>query len=53
MLVLARFGPRVLWAGTFVAGLVAAAMMSRLSQPSHAQETPAVPSPTTAPSTEP
>jgi len=53
MLVLARFGPKVLWAGTFVAGLVAAAMMSRLGQPGHAHEAPAVPSPTTAPSAEP
>ena len=53
MLVLARYGPKVLWAATFIAGLVAAAMMSRLGQPSHAHEAPAIPSPTTAPSTEP
>jgi predicted MFS family arabinose efflux permease len=46
MLVLARFGPTVLWAGTFVAGLAAAAMMARLEQPRHASEAPAVPSPT-------
>ncbi len=53
MLVLARFGPKVLWAATFVAGLVAAAMMSRLGQPSHAHESTAVPSPTSVTSAEP
>jgi predicted MFS family arabinose efflux permease len=49
MLVLARFGAKVLWAGTFLAGLAAAALMTRLEQPGHAAEAPAVPSPTTEP----
>ncbi len=53
MLVLARFGGKVLWTGTFVACLAAAALMTRLGQPSPAVEGPAVPSPTAAPSTEP
>lgn len=53
MLVLSRFGPRILWAATFIAGLAAAAIMARLEQPGHVHEVSAIPSPTAAPSTEP
>jgi len=53
MLVLARYGGNVLWALMFVLGAGAAVLMSRLDQPRHAAEGPAVPVPTTAPSAEP
>lgn len=53
MLLLARFGGKVLWAATLLLGLGAAAIMSRLEEPDHAPETPAVPVPTAATSAEP
>jgi predicted MFS family arabinose efflux permease len=53
MLVLDRFGGKTLWMGAFLLGLGAALLMSRLEEPRHAAETPVVPSPTAAPSTEP
>ena len=53
MLVLARFGGKVLWTAMFLLGAGAAAIMSRLDEPGHAPETPAVPVPTTATSAEP
>ncbi len=53
MLVLDRFGAKTLWTASFLLGLGAALLMSRLEEPAHAAETPAVPVPTAAPSTEP
>jgi predicted MFS family arabinose efflux permease len=53
MLVLDRFGAKTLWTASFLLGLGAALLMSRLEEPAHAAETPAVPMPTAAPSTEP
>ncbi len=53
MLVLDRFGAKTLWTASFLLGLGAALLMSRLEEPAHAAETPAVPAPTAAPSTEP
>ncbi len=53
MLILARFGGTVLWISMFLLGAAAALIMSRLEQPGHVLETPAVPVPTTAPSAEP
>jgi MFS family permease len=53
MLILARFGARTLWLGTFALGLAATGIMSRLEEPRHAAEAPALPVPTAAPSTEP
>lgn len=51
--VLAHFGGRTLWLGTLALGLVAAALMARLPRPSAARVEGLVPTPTTAPSTEP
>ena len=51
--VLAHFGGRTLWLGTLALGLLAAALMGRLPQPSSARVEGLVPAPTTAPSTEP
>lgn len=53
MLILARFGGTVLWAAMFVLGAGAAVIMSRLEEPRHASDTPAVPAPTPIPSAEP
>jgi predicted MFS family arabinose efflux permease len=53
MLVLDRFGPKALWLATFALGVGAAMLMSRLAEPRHAAEAPAIPVPTAAPSTEP
>jgi MFS family permease len=50
---LARYGGRTLWLGTLALGLIAAAIMARLPQPGAAHTEGLVPSPTTAPSTEP
>jgi len=47
-LVLDRFGGRALWAGTFVLGLVAAAMISRLPDPPRHAEITATELPETA-----
>ena len=51
--VLAHYGGRTLWLATLALGLIAAAFMSRLPQPGAAHAGALVPSPTTAPSTEP
>jgi predicted MFS family arabinose efflux permease len=53
MLVLDRYGPKVLWLSTFALGLGAAMLMSRLAEPRHAAEGPGLPIPTAAPSVEP
>jgi predicted MFS family arabinose efflux permease len=53
MLVLDRFGPKALWLATFALGLGAAMLMSRLVEPLHVAEAPALPVPTAAPSVEP
>jgi hypothetical protein len=53
MLILDRFGPTALWLSTFALGLGAAMLMSRLAEPHHAAEAPAIPLPTAAPSVEP
>jgi predicted MFS family arabinose efflux permease len=53
MLVLDRYGPTALWLSTFALGLGAAVLMSRLVEPRHAAEAPAIPVPTAAPSVEP
>ncbi len=53
MLILARFGGTVLWAAMFVLGAGAALIMSRLEEPRHAADSPAVPAPTAIPSAEP
>jgi MFS family permease len=53
MLVLARFGGKILWTAMFLLGAGAAAIMSRLDEPGHAPEAPAVPAPTAATSAEP
>ena len=53
LLVLDRFGPTTLWLSTFALGLGATMLMSRLVEPRHAAEAPAIPVPTAAPSTEP
>ena len=53
LLVLTRFGAKVLWACTFVAGLVAAAMMARVEEPAHRKASATVPGPTPVGSAEP
>ncbi len=53
MLILARFGGTALWAAMFVLGAGAAVIMSRLEEPRHAANSPAVQAPTAVPSAEP
>ena len=53
LLVLARFGAKVLWSATFLVGLVAAAMIARIEEPAHRQAVASVPQPTTLGSAEP
>jgi MFS family permease len=53
MLVLDRFGAKTLWFSTFGLGLGAALLMSRLAEPHHVTDAPALPIPTAAPSVEP
>ena len=53
MLVLDRFGAKTLWLSTFGLGLGAAMLMSRLAEPHHVTDAPALPIPTAAPSVEP
>lgn len=53
MLILARFGGIVLWAAMFLLGASAAVIMSRLEEPRHAADSPAIPARTAIPSSEP
>ncbi len=53
MLILARFGGTVLWAAMFLLGAGAALIMSRLEEPHHAPDSPAMPAPSVIPSAEP
>jgi hypothetical protein len=50
---LGRFGGDSVWIGTLVLGLLAAAAMARLKEPSHVAAMEVFPRPSTAPSTEP
>jgi MFS family permease len=53
MLILERFGGKVLWGTMFILGAGAALIMTRLDEPKHAPEAPAVPTPTAAQSAAP
>jgi MFS family permease len=50
--ILQRYGGRAVWLGVLALGLMAAALIGRLSEPAHRESAVAIPQPTTAPSSE-